>query len=135
MQCKNNATHCKFNDICIAWILIHCTNIAIPCKINYICIAFIIFPCKNNATHHQIDDSCTEAPEAPKRAPSCREAKSDKFTSRKVLFLSTSRQPCKIEKSKEARKTPPEIASRPPAHTKEAYNIDTNSFEKQRYSL
>ena len=50
--------------------------------------------------------------------------------SSQTLFLSTSGQPCEIEKSKEARKTPPEIASRPPAHTKEANNIDTTSLEK-----
>jgi len=51
--------HCKINDICIAWILIHCKNNAIHCKINDICTAWMLIPSKNNATHYTINERCT----------------------------------------------------------------------------
>ena len=103
--------------MCVALMLIHCKNNANHCRINEICIALMLIHCKNNAVHCKIDDICTEVPGGagdPQKDPSRRKAKSDKFTYRKALFLSTWRQPCKIEKSREARKTPPEIANRRP---------------------
>ena len=60
--CKNNSIHYKINELCIAWILIHCKNNAILGKFDNMCIAFILIHCKSNAIHYQIDDICTEAP-------------------------------------------------------------------------
>jgi len=57
-HCRNNAIHCKINDICIAWMLNHCKNNAIHCKINDICIAWMLNHCKNNAIHCKINDIC-----------------------------------------------------------------------------
>ena len=89
---KNNANHCKITDNCIALMLIHCKNNANHCRINDICIALMLIHCKNNAVHCKIDDICTEVPGGaggPQKDPSRRKAKSDKFTYRKALFLST----------------------------------------------
>ena len=57
-HCKNNAIHCKINDICIAWTLIHCKNNAIHHKSNDICIVWMLSHCKNNAIHCKINDIC-----------------------------------------------------------------------------
>ena len=41
-HCKDNAIHCKMNDVSIAWMPIHCKNNAIHCKINDTCIAWML---------------------------------------------------------------------------------------------
>ena len=48
IHCKNNASHCKINDICIAWILNHYKNNTIHCKINdiYIYMSMLLYSYK-----------------------------------------------------------------------------------------
>ena len=41
-HCKNNAIHCKINDMCIAVMLIHYKNNAHHAKVNDICIALML---------------------------------------------------------------------------------------------
>ena len=38
---KNNACHCKINDLCIAVMRTHCTDNANHCQINDMCIALM----------------------------------------------------------------------------------------------
>ena len=56
---KNTATHCKINDICIAWMLLLCNDNAIHCEINdTLRIAWMLIQCKNDAIHCKINDMC-----------------------------------------------------------------------------
>ena len=42
IHCKKNTSHCKINDICIAWMLIHFKNDTIHYKFNDICIVWML---------------------------------------------------------------------------------------------
>ena len=55
---KNNANHCKINDMCIVVMLIHDNNNANHCKINDLCIAVMLIHCTNNANHCKINEMC-----------------------------------------------------------------------------
>ena len=60
----NHPTHCKFNDICIAWTLVHYKNNAIHCKINDICTAWMLRYCKNTAFNTKSKIYVSRAPPA-----------------------------------------------------------------------
>ena len=58
IHCKNDANHCKIDDLCIAVMLLHCKNNANHCQINDMCIAVMRIRYKNNANHCICNDLC-----------------------------------------------------------------------------